>query len=46
MDYVIRVGGHLDHQWAEWFDGLTITHPVLCPRKDAPWRMSSGEAGE
>ena len=24
MVYQIRVEGHLDHQWADWFDGLTI----------------------
>jgi hypothetical protein len=24
--YHIRVKGHLDPYWAEWFDGLTITH--------------------
>jgi hypothetical protein len=24
--YHIRVKGHLDLYWAEWFDGLTITH--------------------
>jgi len=23
--YQIRIKGHLDHQWSEWFDGLTIT---------------------
>jgi hypothetical protein len=23
--YVIRVIGHLDPQWSEWFDGLVIT---------------------
>ena len=23
--YVIRVMGHLDAQWSEWFDGLVIT---------------------
>lgn len=23
--YQIRLQGHLDPQWAEWFDGLTIT---------------------
>jgi hypothetical protein len=23
--YEIRVKGHLDHRWAEWFEGLTIT---------------------
>jgi hypothetical protein len=25
--YAIRVVGHLDPQWSEWFDGLTVTHP-------------------
>ena len=25
MDYQIRVRGHLDHAWSEWFGGLTIT---------------------
>jgi hypothetical protein len=24
--YQIKVKGHLDRQWSEWFDGLTITH--------------------
>lgn len=24
--YYIRVKGHLDLHWIEWFDGLTITH--------------------
>ena len=24
--YRIRIKGHLDSSWAEWFDGLTITH--------------------
>jgi hypothetical protein len=24
--YVIRVQGHLDPRWTEWFSGLTITH--------------------
>ena len=24
--YEIRVKGHLDHRWAAWFDGLTLTH--------------------
>jgi hypothetical protein len=24
--YRIRVQGHLDQRWAEWFDGLTMTH--------------------
>jgi hypothetical protein len=23
--YQIRLKGHLSHQWANWFDGLTIT---------------------
>jgi hypothetical protein len=23
--YEIRVEGHLDDEWAEWFDGLSIT---------------------
>lgn len=23
--YEIRVAGHLPPQWAEWFDGLTVT---------------------
>ena len=23
--YQIRLEGHLNHQWADWFDGLTIT---------------------
>ncbi len=23
--YEIRVQGHLDHRWAAWFDGLTLT---------------------
>jgi hypothetical protein len=25
MFYQIRIEGHLGPQWAEWFDGLTIT---------------------
>ena len=25
MIYQIRIKGHLDHRWSEWFDGLTIT---------------------
>ena len=25
MVYQIRIKGHLSHQWADWFDGLTIT---------------------
>jgi hypothetical protein len=24
--YEIRIKGHLDDQWAEWFDGLSLTH--------------------
>ena len=24
--YRVRIKGHLDSSWAEWFDGLTITH--------------------
>ena len=24
--YEIRVQGHLDQDWSEWFDGLTITY--------------------
>jgi hypothetical protein len=23
-DYTIRVRGHLDHSWSDWFDGLVI----------------------
>jgi hypothetical protein len=23
--YTIRIQGHLDDRWAEWFEGLTIT---------------------
>jgi hypothetical protein len=23
--YQIRIRGHLGHQWAEWFDGMTVT---------------------
>lgn len=23
--YVIRIKGHLDDKWADWFEGLTIT---------------------
>lgn len=25
MIYEIRIKGHLDHRWADWFEGLTIT---------------------
>lgn len=25
MIYQIRIKGHLDHRWSEWFGGLTIT---------------------
>jgi hypothetical protein len=24
--YAIRVKGHLDRRWAEWFEGLAFTH--------------------
>lgn len=24
--YEIKVRGHLDPEWSEWFDGLTLTH--------------------
>lgn len=24
--YYIKVRGHLDEHWSEWFDGLTITY--------------------
>ncbi|HEX7188224.1 MAG TPA: hypothetical protein VF423_08370 [Actinomycetes bacterium] len=24
--YEIRLAGHLDQRWAEWFDGLILTH--------------------
>lgn len=24
--YEIRIKGHLDQSWADWFDGLTIVH--------------------
>jgi hypothetical protein len=26
MRYVIRVKGHLDASWADWFEGLNITN--------------------
>ena len=26
MYYLIRVKGHLDERWCEWFDPLTITN--------------------
>jgi hypothetical protein len=26
MTYQIRVQGHLDRQWADWFGDLVITH--------------------
>ena len=25
MVYQIKIKGHLDHQWTDWFEGLTIT---------------------
>ena len=24
-DFQIRIKGHLDHQWTDWFDGMDIT---------------------
>jgi hypothetical protein len=24
--YAVRVQGHLDQHWEDWFDGLTLTH--------------------
>jgi hypothetical protein len=24
--YEFRLAGHLEHRWAGWFDGLTLTH--------------------
>jgi hypothetical protein len=24
--YAIRLAGHIDHQWGDWFDGWTISH--------------------
>jgi len=26
MKYNIRIKGHMDTKWADWFDGLQITH--------------------
>jgi hypothetical protein len=26
ISYAIRVEGHLDITWVDWFDGLTLTH--------------------
>jgi hypothetical protein len=26
--YHIRVKGHLDLHWSDWFDGLTISHEI------------------
>jgi hypothetical protein len=23
--YAIRIKGHLDHRWSDWFDGMTLT---------------------
>lgn len=25
-EYEFRIGGRLDNRWADWFDGLTLTH--------------------
>ena len=24
--YEIKIGGHLDQRWSDWFAGLTLTH--------------------
>jgi len=26
MKYLIRIKGHIDKKWTDWFDGLQITH--------------------
>lgn len=26
--YEIRIKGHLDDRWADWFEGLTFTHEI------------------
>ena len=26
MKYKIKIKGHMDKKWADWFDGLQITH--------------------
>ena len=26
MRYEIRIEGHLDQRWSDWFDGLAISH--------------------
>jgi hypothetical protein len=26
QNYEIRIKGHLDESWADWFDGLAISH--------------------
>ena len=26
MNYTIKINGHVDTKWADWFDGLQITH--------------------
>jgi hypothetical protein len=26
MKYTIKIKGHLDHKWADWFDGMQIIH--------------------
>ena len=28
MKYKIRIKGHMDKKWAEWFDGLQIAHEI------------------
>jgi hypothetical protein len=38
--YHIRIQGHLDEQWTDWFDGVTIIHKdngetlIICPEAD------------
>jgi hypothetical protein len=38
--YEIRIDGHLDDRWAQWFDGLNLTHEsdgttvIRCPAMD------------
>ena len=34
--YEIRVQGHLDQRWSDWFDGLTITHQDGCTTLRGP----------
>jgi hypothetical protein len=38
--YEIRIGGHLDDRWVQWFDGLGLVHGIdgttviRCPAMD------------